>query len=82
MNDSLDNWAALTELEGKIEGQHNSLSQKIENVDAKTEAFVKVLEAAEDEDAEMSGCGDSTHKRHSLCQHECCASCTKNSSMN
>lgn len=63
-----DIWSALTELEGKIEGQHNILSQKIENVDAKTEAFVKVLEAPdEDEDAEMSGCGDSSHKSRSLC---------------
>ncbi|GFH50479.1 predicted protein [Chaetoceros tenuissimus] len=73
-----DVWSALAELEGKIDAEHNNLSQKIENVDAKTAAFVKVLEADEDEDSEMSGCGHTTHKSHSSCEHECCPSCTKN----
>lgn len=66
-----DIWSALTELEGKIEAQHNNLSQKIENVDAKTAVFLKVLEADEDEDAEISGCGGTTQKSHSSCEHEC-----------
>lgn len=73
-----DVWSALTELEGKIEAQYNNLSQKIENVDAKAAAIVQVLEADEGEDAEMSGCGDTTHKSHSSDKHECCSHCTNN----
>lgn len=73
-----DLWSALIELEGKVEQQHNFFSQKISNVDAKTDTILKLLEDEDDpEDSEMGGCGSSTHKKESH-QHECCPSCTDN----
>ena len=38
-----DLWATLTEFERKIDEQHNIFSQKIANVDAKTDTILKLL---------------------------------------
>lgn len=70
-----DIWSALLELEGKVDAQLAFISQKMDNAERRTGALVKLLEG-EDDDLEMSGCGD-LYKSHTPGEHDCCSHCTK-----